>query len=227
MEQYGILLSVMHFLLENNNLKKSTIVIDHKKYRKLLQELFPDFSFAKNGNGFSINIKNSNHRDLVINNVNNLNNIKTDNVHLVPWTESNNPVVMYKYDERQPSKNVKDMISQFRSFSKDDDNKGWEGRTENKIIERYIKQYNKYNKEDLENYLKSNLDIPIIGFDDESPRPKITTSVMPIPQQPIIVRVEKKYENIINKCPNLQRKYMNVLNKLTKRNNILNQLNKC
>lgn len=104
MEDKGILLGMMYYILKKRNSfkkNKTNIIIDNKKFRQILAVLFYDLEFRRTGKGFQINIKNNKQTDLVINNINNLDKIKTNKAYLLQWYDDSNPIIMYRVSDKK------------------------------------------------------------------------------------------------------------------------------
>src|SRR5579871_3594269 len=115
-ETKGILLGIIYYILKKYNyFKENIIIINDTKIRHILKFLFIDLDFSKKGEGFHINIKNNERSDLVINNLNNLSDLHTKHIYLLPWYSKDNPIIMYKHkDEKELDvKLVKEKIKDF------------------------------------------------------------------------------------------------------------------
>jgi hypothetical protein len=101
-EDKSILLGIILFCTKNTKLlKNKKIILEYNRFIRILKVMFRNLTFGKKDNVdncFYINIKNNNNKDLVINNLNNIKEPRTDQMKLLPWYDYNNPIIMYYYD---------------------------------------------------------------------------------------------------------------------------------
>jgi len=96
-EDRGIIIGIMFYLLKHNNrMMGNTVIIADKRIRHIIRYLFYDLTIRKEGDGFHFNIRNNTYSDIVINNINNLNDINTHHIYILPWGNPDNPVIMYR-----------------------------------------------------------------------------------------------------------------------------------
>jgi hypothetical protein len=128
-EEKGITIGIINFLL--NNIKKiKNIYIEDDFYYKIIKYLFPVLKTHNKLNDNpkkhdiniiikSTNIKNINNC-LIINNINNVNEIKTKKKYfnLLPWFNCHNPVVMFKYNKKEKEININKLKKKIHKFNK-------------------------------------------------------------------------------------------------------------
>ncbi len=124
-ENKSIILGIIFHLTKNRSkLEDSRIIIDNDLFKNITKILFPDLLIkrkVKNQNEdqqiFHINIRNNKKKDLIINNINNLDTIHNKKIRLLPWYDKDNPMIMFIH------KNGKDFgitkkKSKLKEFSK-------------------------------------------------------------------------------------------------------------
>ena len=126
-ESKGIILGIINFILTNID-KYKKIFINHKKFAKIIKKIFPHIKVSTN---IDYNTKKSNliilvrtneivNGSLVINNIDNIKKIKTkkSNFYLLPWFDTDNPIIMFKFDENQKEKNILKLKKKITLFHK-------------------------------------------------------------------------------------------------------------
>lgn len=217
-EDKGIILGIILFILKNfNDMSKNKIIIDNDKIRSIIKELFSDLKIKKYGKGFYINIKNNNRTDLVINNLNNLSEINSTKVRLLPRYDKDNPIIMFEYNKNKKynMKKLQDKIAIFDKTKRwliyDKINfieqklqlQNWDTFIEYQILKKYVKRYNKYNIGQIYIYICYKL--KGYGCDE--------TKIINIPvPQPIKI--------IDNKCDH----FVDLLNTLTNKIKVTNEI---
>lgn len=167
-ENKGILLGIILFMLKNyDKLINKRIIIDNDQQRIIIKQLFYDFNIKKKGTGFTINIKNNVRMDLVINNLNNLDNIYAKSVRILPWYDKDNPIIMYKHNEKKKY-NIEKLKKKLEEFSnkkrwlfydvinfieKKTNMKNWDTYTEHKILKKYVKEYPEFTVEQVYEFI--------------------------------------------------------------------------
>jgi hypothetical protein len=124
-EEKGMILGVIKFLTQNIH-KYSEINIDNKLFYKVIKFLFPQVKINKsyNDNDKSLNIyvkrNNVKNNGLIINNLDNLDEIKTKKKYfsLLPWFNYENPIVMFKFDEKQKNHDIDDLYKKIKKVHK-------------------------------------------------------------------------------------------------------------
>jgi len=158
-EKRGILLGIIFYLTRHHELlKKKTIIIQHDKYHKIITKLFTELNIKKyqsSDDDFVINIQNNVRNGLIINNLNNINKIKSDKVTLLPWYDRNNPIVMFEYHKHRHT-DINETIKRIENFSETERFEGyksinfieakckirfWDTYAEHNILKHYSKLY--------------------------------------------------------------------------------------
>lgn len=150
----GILLSILYYILDNySKLKNKIIIINNKRYRKILKILFTRLSFSKykndkndkknDKNNFYFNIRNIiKEQDIVIDYLSNYNKyINTKKIRLIPWYDMNDPLIFYKYNSKYnlDVKKYKKYIYKFSKCKRGDyNNKSWDEIKEDNILNEYV-----------------------------------------------------------------------------------------
>lgn len=126
-EEKGIVIGIINFLL-NSIHKIKRVYIEDQFYYKIIKFLFPVLKVRDKFNdddkrGINICIKTiSNGKDgyLILNNINNINKIKTKkrNFFLLPWFNSHNPIIMFKYDDTMKEMNINKIKMRVVKFNK-------------------------------------------------------------------------------------------------------------
>ena len=163
----GILLSIIaHIVRHHSKLIKKTIIINNKRYRKFLRVLFPELKFKEyvndSDNNFYFNIRTIiKKQDVFIDYLSNYEkNIPTANVRLIPWFDMNDPLIIYKYNDK---KNVdcieyKLFIKDFVSCTRANYNGFiWDAYMETRILKKYTKFSGDINIISLLTYLNNYL----------------------------------------------------------------------
>lgn len=224
-EEKGIILGIILFLLKNReNLFDKKIIILNDYVRKIIKELFLDLIIKKRGKGFNINIKNNENSGLIINNLNNLNKINSKSVRLLPWYDSDNPIVMFKYNKNNDY-DLEKFRNKLKKFDKEErwliydrlnfierklGLRNWDTYMEYRILERYTKKYNSFNVYHLYLFLCNKLkrsdceEQKIIGY------PVVYQQKVPIP-----VKVKEKCS-----CDN----YVDLINGLNNKFKLVNEM---
>ena len=140
-ENKGIVLGIIIYILNHHKkLKNRVIIIANDRYKYILKTLFPKIKFRlydKNDtkNKLVINVRNNNKDGLIINNINNLNEIKGKKPTLLPWYDRHNPIIMFKYDEGK----IKDLDKLKKKIDKFTEDKRMEPHGEKNFIEELCK----------------------------------------------------------------------------------------
>jgi hypothetical protein len=180
----------------------------------------------KKGDGFNINIKNSERTDLVINNLNNMDTIDTKKITLLPWHDKDNPIIMFNANDRingdknskKYENNKKKMVEFVKYFNKNSRWKNnetnfvsehcnlniWDSHYEYKILKKYAKKYSYYDAMSVYNFITKALTSPCCQT-----KTKIIRSVVNIPviiptvrEKPVYipVNIPKKIHPKEKKC---------------------------
>jgi hypothetical protein len=128
-EEKGITVGIINFLL--NNIKKiRNVYIEDVFYYKIIKYLFPVLKTHNKLNVYpskkdiNIIIKSSNTKNinncLIINNINNVSEIKTKKKYfnLLPWFNSYNPIIMFKYNKNIKEIDMNKLKKKIHKFSK-------------------------------------------------------------------------------------------------------------
>ncbi len=233
----GIILTIIYYIIKyNKKLKNKIIIINNKLYCQFFKILFPKLKFEiyKNHNksNFYFNIRKIiKEQDIIIDYLSNYNEIiNTNKISLIPWYDMNDPLIVYKYDDKK-----KLNIYQHKFFIKNFSNckRGnyngiiWDAIIENNITQKYIYvSNNNYNQFMLlfNNFLKSNytntvVEIPKIYYItksiDNNPKKNIDNN----PKENTNNNPKENTDNKIDKILNI------ITNKIRKVNDILS-LNK-
>jgi hypothetical protein len=95
-EELGIVLKLSEYLI-----KKQIQEIYLKKYKSfepILQDICGNLYFSDSG--LHINIKNNEKNGIIINYVDNIDIIHAKRIYLIPWSNIENPLIMYKYNKK-------------------------------------------------------------------------------------------------------------------------------
>jgi hypothetical protein len=125
-EEKGIILGIIYYVLRH--FKKITqINIKDRQYRNVLRDLFPSLIITKNydysrPSYLNIYIKTNTTKNdsLILNNINNIDKIQTKkkNFFLLPWFNIDNPIIMFKVNEKKDKRDINKIIKKISSFNK-------------------------------------------------------------------------------------------------------------
>jgi hypothetical protein len=155
----GILLSLVYYIIKDyNNLLNKTIILDVKRYQYFLKTLFPDLKFSQfskhNAKNFYFNIRKINkYQNIVIDYLNNYNDfIYTEKIHLVPWYDMNDILIIYKINKKKKCyvDNYKNFIVNFSSCQRGNYNDNiWDFVMESKILQKYVMFNTRYTLDNI------------------------------------------------------------------------------
>ena len=141
----SIILAIIYNIVNNYDLLiNKNIIIEILKYRKIISKLFPNLNISNSINNnynyyFNINniIKNQDVFIYYLNNYNNL--INTDKINLMPWYNSNNPLITFIYnkDHEINIKLYKNFINYFNKNKRSINNNIWDINKEINILNKY------------------------------------------------------------------------------------------
>jgi len=124
-EEKGIVLGIIFYIVENIENIRDVYIKDHH-FLKIIKCVFPNINFhyrykKKDENGLNIFIKTHKIKTnaLIINNINNIKEIRTKqkNFYLLPWFNVNNPIVMFKYSKKRKEKNIETIKRKIHEFN--------------------------------------------------------------------------------------------------------------
>jgi len=95
-EELGIVLKLLEYL-DYKNITMINIQ-DNNDLKYLINVYNPYIQFSDLG--IKINIKNSKRKGIVINYLNNLKTIHSKRVYIIPWTNPENPLIMFKHNKK-------------------------------------------------------------------------------------------------------------------------------
>lgn len=177
-ENKGIALGIIHYVLNvvddlghnprkvKEAKKRVNIIIKIKRFRRIIRRLFPDLKVTKapvkTMEHYYVSIKTAERRGLIINNLDNLEAIKAQNIYLLPCYDPDNPIVYYEYNEdksldvKEVRKSVDTFTECFRGRVHCSENYvtercklyTWDPCVEYKILRRYVQAYQAH-KNDL------------------------------------------------------------------------------
>lgn len=164
----GIVLGIIYHITKYNqnvSLSQDDYINDIIKY------LFPSQSDGKAS--ININIKNNIQEGIIINNIKNLDSVCSDRVYLLPWSNKENPLIMFEFNKDK--KTNKDKLLKKVDYFDENLRGNWDEETEHKILEKYIKLYpNRFSSVDKLNEYISNKLISQTGY-------KVIPKHIPIP----------------------------------------------
>ncbi len=227
-ENKGIVLGIIYYILKRyNKLENQRVGLDNKKLRILLSSLFTRIDFTKKGVGFTINVKNSKREGLVINNLNNLSDVRTKKIYLLPWYDKDNPTVMYFHRPEQVY-DLGKFVNDTKKFSRCDRTKSyirqnfvnscyglniWDTDVEFSILDAYVRKFRNFDVATLykliSDYLASDMCYA-----------KVERQIVHVPVQvPVEVRVEVpvkvpvvKEKEKVNMLEDIKKKILDVDN---------------
>jgi hypothetical protein len=130
-EEKGIILGIIHHLLSNIT-KYKKIYVKDKFYYEIVKSLFPNFqiyNYEKNNNDYNdaqkyelnicIKTKDITNNSLVLNNINNIDVIRTrkKNFFILPWFNVYNPIIMFKYNQNKKKSNIDNIKKKIKKFN--------------------------------------------------------------------------------------------------------------
>jgi FtsZ-binding cell division protein ZapB len=175
----GILFTCIN-IIEHNYLSlfNKKIIVNNSKIKKILKILFPELLFknfkSHSSKNFYINIRNIvYHQDYIIDYLNNYDTfINSKHINLVPWYDSNDPLIVYKFDKSFDYDVffIKNFVQHFTIYIRSNfKNDVWDVYLENKILHKYanlsgnnIYKVLNFINHKLSNYLKHYNNQPII-----------------------------------------------------------------
>jgi len=147
-EPKGILLGIILYI--TTHLKKLdgyTIQINLSKYKDPLAKLFEHIKWSDSNADFNICIQTQLLGDLNIRSIGLVDKLYANKVHLLPWSDPDNPIVMFgiSKDKKQDVKKIKSKISKYydTNMNLDQDIK-----TEKEILHLYFTKTNSFGKFD-------------------------------------------------------------------------------
>jgi len=159
----GILLGIIYYIIVlYRSIKNKKIIIDNKRYRKILRILFPEFKFIRTTRSimeqdnkkddkkyFYFNIrKNIKLQDIVIDYLSNYDEYVPGKIfRYLPWYDYNDPLIIYRYSKKYYCK--KDMFKIPLCVRGNYNGYVWDYYEEHRILNKYIKKYKKYNIESI------------------------------------------------------------------------------
>lgn len=150
----GILLAIMNYLTKHHeNIFNKNIIIQNKLYRDFAVEMFPELKFSEYTNhsskNFYFNIRKTiRKQDIFIDYLKKYDKgVPTKKLHLLPWYDRNDPLVVYEYDEKHkicPHKYL-NFLNNFSRCKRGNyfNNTMWDVFIENSVLKKYnkIKSY--------------------------------------------------------------------------------------
>jgi hypothetical protein len=142
----GILLSIMSFIIDNYSvLLDRIIIINNKKYREFFRIIFNQLEIRKftkkTKKNFYFNIRKIiMPQDIIIDYIHNYDStLETDKIHLVPWYDSNDPLIMYQIgDNNMNIIKYKEYIQKFSQCRRGNyNNSSWDLTMERNILIKY------------------------------------------------------------------------------------------
>lgn len=95
-EEFGIIVKLSEYLLKHQI--KHIYLQKYKSFEIMLQFHCQNLIFSKYGT--KINIKNHAKSGIIINYLDNIKRIHAKDVYLIPWSNIENPLIMYKYNKK-------------------------------------------------------------------------------------------------------------------------------
>ena len=246
----GIILTIIYYILKyHDELLNKKIIIDNEAYCKFFRILFPKLKFNIYDTHHKLNfyfnfrriIKN---QDIIIDYLSNYDNIiNASKIALIPWYDTNDPIIVYKYNSKKELK-----VNKYKTFIKEFSNckRGnyngviWDAIIENKIIKRYIAfSKNNYNQflTFFNNFIKSNYTNTVIEkpqmfyvpmnkkrvIEIETLKPKPNVKIEPPKKQDDIFKIEppKKPDDIVKIEPVINKEAKVVKNKPLKKHRLM------
>lgn len=235
-ENKSIVLGIIMFLMNYNS--DENVIIYDDYYRQICKKLFDKIIFKKRGDGFCINIKNNIKKDLIINNIENLDTINNDTFYLLPWYNKDNPIIAFYYMNNK-NIDINKIKMDINSFSKIDRFKPhyptnyidnlcniniWDSETEYKVLYSYCERYKlsiestyEYLSKILSNYSCSKDNIKYISIPINVPI-KVPIEVPVEIPIPVPIPIKEKGKDI--NCD----KYVNTLDLINRKMDIMNDL---
>jgi hypothetical protein len=150
----GILLAIMNYLSKyHDNLRDRNIIIQDKIYRNFATQMFPELKITKfkkhSSDNFYFNIRKTiKEQDIFIDYLKKYDDgVPTKKIHLLPWYDRNDPLVVYEYDKKHktcPFKYLK-FLNNFSKCKRGNysNNVFWDVVMENRILGKYnqVKTY--------------------------------------------------------------------------------------
>ena len=150
----GIILSIINYITKHyEEVKDKNIIIDVPNYRYCLKTIYPELNIVKftkhNKENFYFNIRKIiKKQDVIIDYLNNYDEyINTEKLHIIPWYDMNDILIIYKYN-----KNKKYKLKNYKLFIKDFslcrrgnyiNNNTWDFFIEKSIYINYVSVFNK------------------------------------------------------------------------------------
>lgn len=182
----GILLIIIYYIIKYyNKLIYKNIIIQNKNYRNILSLLFFKLKFKKftkhRKNNFYFNIRQTIYnKNIFINYIKNYEYVNANKIRLIPWYDSNDPIISFRYNKNRKLY-INDDINYIRSFSlckrANINNTYWDIYIEHLIFNKYyqlfgINIYSIFNNYLLSEYIYSNLynkfEYPRIYYNEKS-----------------------------------------------------------
>ena len=161
----GIKLTIVYIICSHYNyLKYKNIIISNKNFRFFTKIMFPKLSILKNDknttNNFYFNIRNIiKKQNIIIDYIKNYDNkVFTKKISIVPWYDTNDPLIIYYYDKKHTLNinKYKLYVNKFSSHRRENyNNISWDQYIENIILNIYYKKFNnniKFNNYILNDY---------------------------------------------------------------------------
>jgi len=143
----GILFTCINIIERNYIvLFNKKIIINNNKIRYILTKLFPELHFDKftihNKKNFYINIRQiAYNQDYIIDYLKNYEDvIKSKHINLIPWYDTNDPMIVYKYDKKinYEVNFINAFVNNFSVYIRSNfKNDVWDVYFENKILHNY------------------------------------------------------------------------------------------
>ncbi len=235
-EDKGIILGIISHLLKHYN-SLSTITLQDTRFKYIAQTLFPLLKFTTKPAKTIFNIKNNTQSHIIINNINNIHELHTSKVTLLPWYNNQNPIIMYKHNDKSIDKSK--LLADIKTFNKEEREgpydvpyalarychiNTWDALFEYQVLDRYSKQF-KYRVVDVYNFITGVLLEPSCLY--EKVMPVYLPYKVPV-RQDVLVPVEKVVEKVVVKekeCDNrLLGEFLNVTSKKIKAVNSMLEL---
>ncbi len=245
-EEKGIIIGLFAHIIKNHTtLQTKTIIINNDLYGSIIKLFFHKLKLkkqikSKHKDPYFVNIKtiNNNGKNLSINNLNNLQIINSKKITLLPWYDKDNPIVMFYHDDNINA-NLEKINNDIKYFEKhirydDYDTPGktktnciidcWDTYYEVKILKKYVKLYQKYNVEYVNDLINNILLSPnccnepkYIPYSQPNyvPEPKVEQIIKYVntecPEPKVVIKnvntecpepkVEKVIEYVKSECP--------------------------
>ena len=122
-EEKGMILGIINYFI-THIYKLKNIYIDNYAFYKILKKMFPTLKIHKYYNfddddGLNIIVKSNQIKNgaLIVNNIDNIEKIYAKKTYLLPWFNSQNPIILFKYDKNRKKKNIETIKKKIKKFN--------------------------------------------------------------------------------------------------------------